>query len=432
MDIFNLLSVLVTLAAVFAWVNHRYLRLPSTIGVMVISILFSLLLVALGGTGLHARSTLTGILEHIDFSDTLLHGMLGALLFAGALHLNLDDLKDRGWLIALLATVGVLISTALVGSGSWLLFRALEMDVPGVYCFLFGALISPTDPIAVGGILRKAGVPDSLLIKITGESLFNDGVGVVLFILILEMATGGSGLGVSGSQLGIETLERSLWDILLLVGKEVGGGLLFGGLVGWIVYLMLARVDRYQVEILLTLAIVTGGYAAAQAAHVSGPLAMVVAGLLIGNQGRSLAMSPGVVERLDEFWELVDEFLNAVLFVLIGLEILMVDFAPTLVWAGLGSIPLVILARFLSAGIPVTVLRRRRTFSRHAVKLLTWSGLKGGISVAMALSLPQGRLRDTLVSVTYVIVVFSIVVQGLTVGPLARRLSRGPEEVPSG
>jgi CPA1 family monovalent cation:H+ antiporter len=311
-----------------------------------------------------------------------------------------------------------------VGSGSWLLFRLLEMDVPGVYCFLFGALISPTDPIAVGGILRKAGVPDSLLIKITAESLFNDGMGVVLFILILEMATGGSGMGVSGADLGIHTLERSLWDVLALVGKEVGGGLVFGGLIGWIVYLMLARVDRYQVEILLTLAIVTGGYAAAQAFHMSGPLAMVVAGLLIGNHGRSLAMSTEVVERLDQFWELVDEFLNAVLFVLIGLEILLVDFNPTLVWAGLGAIPLVILARFLSAGIPVTILRRWRSFSPHAVKLLTWSGLKGGISVAMALSLPQGRLRDTLVSVTYVIVVFSIAIQGLTVGPLARRLSR--------
>ncbi len=424
MDMFELLSVLITLAAVFAWVNHRYLPLPSTIGIMIISMVFSLALVALGGVGFNGGTILTGILEGVDFSETLLHGMLGALLFAGALHINLDDLRERRWVISLLATVGVLTSTTVVGVGSFLLFRSLGLPLPFIYCLLFGALISPTDPIAVGAILRKAGVPDSLLVKITGESLFNDGIGVVLFILLLELATGGAGhVDPSAVSEGAHGLEQGLGEVFRLVGLEVGGGIVFGATVGWVVYQMLSKVDHYQVEVLLTLAIVTGGYALAQALHISGPLAMVVAGLLIGNHGRSFAMSPIVVEHLDMFWELVDEFLNAVLFVLIGLEILVLDFSPALLWAGMASIPLVILARWFSVGVPVTLLRRWRSFSPHAVKILTWSGLRGGISVALALSLPPGAIRDQMVFITYIIVVFSIVVQGLTVGPLARRLS---------
>ncbi len=425
MDTFNLLSLLITLSAVFAWVNHRYVHLPATIGVMVMAMLFSLFLVVLEGMGMGASGLVAGVLEEVDFSEALLHGMLGALLFAGALHMNLDDLRDKGWVISILATVGVLLSTVIVGGGAYLVFRVAGLDVPAAYCFLFGALISPTDPIAVGAILRKAGVPDSLLVKITGESLFNDGVGVVLFLLILEVAAGGSGHGAAGPTHVEEmvALERGLMDILALVGTEVGGGLLFGAVVGWVVYQMLARVDHYQVEILLTLAIVTGGYALAQVLHISGPLAMVVAGILIGNHGRSFAMSPTVVEHLDAFWELVDEFLNAVLFVMIGLEVLILDFQPRVVAAGLAAIPLVLLARWVSVGLPVFFLRRAGPFSPHAVKILTWSGLRGGISVALALSLPAGPTRDLLVTVTYVVVVFSIVVQGLTVGGVARRLA---------
>jgi len=421
-DTFNLLSILITLSAVLAWVNHRYVRLPATIGVMVVSIVFSLALVALDGLGLRASRHLVGVLEEVDFGETLLHGMLGALLFAGALHLNLNDLRQRKWAIAILATVGVLLSTVVVGSGAMLLFRALGVDVPTIYCFLFGALISPTDPIAVGAILRTAGVPRSLQVKISGESLFNDGVGVVLFVLLLEIATGGSGHGaaVHAADPGV---ERALADVLKLVATEVGGGILFGAVVGWVVYRMLATVDNYQVEILLTLAIVTGGYDTAQFLHISGPLAMVVAGLLIGNHGRSFAMSPTVVEHLDSFWELVDEFLNAVLFVMIGLEVLILDFDARVLAAGAAMIPLVLVARWVSVGLPVTAMRRFVAFSPHAVKILAWSGLWGGISVALALSLPAGPVRATLLTVTYVVVVFSIVVQGLTVGPVARRLS---------
>ncbi len=422
MDIFNLLAILVSLAAVFAWANHRYLHLPATIGIMVISILFSLALVVLGALGVGGSGFLTRALEGVDFSEALLHGMLGALLFAGALHLNLDDLRERKLVISILATGGVLISTGVVGAGAYLIFRAVGLELSPAYCFLFGALISPTDPIAVGSILRKAGVPDSLLVKITGESLFNDGVGVVLFILILEVATGGAGYG-AGHGAEAVAVERDTLAILELVGTEVGGGLVFGGAVGWIVYRMLAQVDHYQVEILLTLAIVTGGYALAQTLHISGPLAMVVAGLLIGNQGRSFAMTPEVVEHLDSFWELVDEFLNAVLFVMIGLEILLIKFDPRILAAGLGTVLLVVLARWISVGIPVSILRPFRTFSPHTVKILTWSGLRGGISVALALSLPPGPARDVVVPVTYTVVVFSIVAQGLTVGPVVRRLT---------
>ena len=307
--------------------------------------------------------------------------------------------------------------------GAVILFRALGLDVPPVYGFLFGAVISPTDPIAVGAVLRKAGVPAPLQVKIAGESLFNDGVGVVLFILLLEIATGGTGHGAAVSEVAEPVIESELGGIFRLVAVEILGGLFFGAAMGWLVYEMLIRIDNYQVEIMLTLAIVTGGYSLAHALHVSGPLAMVVSGLLIGNHGRSFAMTPEVVEHLDSFWELMDEILNAVLFVMIGLEVLVLDFHPRMLVAGLAAVPLVLLARFVSVGLPVTALRSFVQFSPHAVKILTWSGLRGGISVALALSLPAGSTRDVLVVVTYVIVVFSIVVQGMTVGPVSRKLS---------
>jgi CPA1 family monovalent cation:H+ antiporter len=360
--------------------------------------------------------------------------MLGALLFAGALHININDLRENKWVISLLATMGVIASTALVGTGAWLIFREIGFEIPFMAALLFGALISPTDPIAVGAILRKAGVKHSLLIKITGESLFNDGVGVVLFLVVLELATGSSGHGAAeaagsvvhaggGAILTPEGHGISLGQILNLLGLEIAGGLAFGGAMGWIVYRMLKSVDAYQVEILLTLAIVTGGYALAQVLHVSGPLAMVVAGLLIGNRGRTLAMSEETVRHLDSFWELADDFLNALLFVMIGIEVLILEYEPGYLLAGILAIPLVLGSRIVSVALPVNALRPFRAFSPHAVKILTWSGLRGGISVALALSLPPGPFRDLLITTTYVVVVFSIVVQGLTVGSVARRLS---------
>jgi Na+:H+ antiporter len=408
MDAFNLIALLTTLAALFAWVNHRYLRFPVTIGLMIISLAFSAGLVLLTWAGAVGTEPFVEILSRIRFDEAVLQGMLGALLFAGALHVKIDELRKHKLLIGTLATVGVISSTLLVGFGTYALFGLIGLDVPLIYALVFGALISPTDPIAVGAILKKAGVPKNLETTITGESLFNDGVGVVVFLVILGLATG------EGS--------ATLGEIPRLLAVEVGGGLVFGAAMGWIVYHMLASVDQYQVEILLTLAIVTGGYAAAQALHISGPLAMVVAGLLVGNRGRSFAMSKRTVERLDDFWELIDEFLNAILFVMIGVEIIVLELDPFLGIAGLLTIPLVLSARFLSVGGPVLSLRRFGAVPAHAVKVLTWGGLRGGISVALALSLPPGAERDAILTVTYVVVVFSIVVQGLTVGPLVSRL----------
>ncbi len=431
MGAFDLLALLITLAAAFGWLNHRYLRLPSSIGLMVISMLFSLALVAAGSLGLDAVESVVHALGEVDFDEALLQGMLGALLFAGALHIEINDLREQKWVIALLASLGVLTSTVLVGLGIWGVFSWLGLGVPFLYALLFGTLISPTDPIAVGSILRTAGVPDTLLTKITGESLFNDGVGVVLFLVVLELATGTGGHGVAqaiGTDAGVAHpvgagTGVSPGQVLNLLGVEVVGGFLYGGALGWVAYRMLKSVDHYQVEILLTLALVTGGYALARVLHVSGPLAMVVAGLLVGNRGRSLAMSSLTVQRLDSFWELADEFLNAVLFVMIGIEVLILEYAPGYLLAGLLAIPLVLGSRLVSVALPVTTLRFVREFSPHAVKILTWSGLRGGISVALALSLPPGPERDLLVTTTYVVVVFSIVVQGLSVGPLARRFS---------
>ncbi|MFQ5747238.1 MAG: cation:proton antiporter [Gemmatimonadota bacterium] len=411
MSAFDALATLITLAAVFSWVNHRWVRLPTTIGLMLISMLASLALVGLGEAGLPGRGDLPQLLASVEFDRALLDGMLGALLFAGALHVNVNDLAARKLVIGLLATAGVCLSTLIVAFVSRAVFGLVGFDIPLVDALLFGALISPTDPIAVSAILRRAGVPPSLETKITGESLFNDGVGVVVFLLILGIAGGGHAVEPAA--------------VARLFAVEVLGGLAFGGLVGWIAFRMLKSVDQYAVEILITLAIVTGGYALAHHLHTSGPLAMVVAGLFIGNRGRALAMSAATRERLDSFWELADEFLNAVLFVMIGIEVVVLEFAGPVLAAGLLAIPIVLAARWASVGLPVTCLRPWRGFSPHAVKILTWSGLRGGISVALALSLPAGPSRSLIITVTYVVVAFSIVVQGLTVGPVARRLAGG-------
>lgn len=406
MNLFDIIAILISLTALFSYLNFRYLRLPTTIGVMLISLLFSISLILLGQVGLDFTRQAETILGRIDFDETLMQGMLSYLLFAGALHVNLEDLARQKWLIGILATIGVVLSTFIIGSLVWLCFGWLDMQLPYIYCLLFGALISPTDPIAVLAILRSAGAPKSLETKITGESLFNDGVGVVVFILIAGIATGGE--------------DISAGSVIALFIEEAIGGLIFGLLLGFIIYRLLSRVDNYQVEILLTLALVTGGYALATAIHVSGPIAIVIAGLMIGNQGRLLAMSDLTRERLDTFWELIDEILNAVLFVLIGMEVLIIQMNMNLFAGGLLAVFIVLLARFISAGVPVAIMRKYREFSPHAIKLLTWGGLRGGISVALALSLPPGPEREVILTVTYFVVIFSILVQGLTIGKLIR------------
>ena len=402
MEVLDLAALLLTLAAIFSYINFRFLKLPTTIGIMLIAMLISISLVVLGHCGFESiQNKATVVLEGIDFNKALMHGMLSFLLFSGALHVNLEDLAQHKWIISILATFGVVMSTFIVGSIAWIVFLLIGLKLPFIYCLLFGSLIAPTDPIAVIGILKKAGVPKSLETKITGESLFNDGVAVVVFLVIMGIVTGGH--------------DVTAGHIMLLFVKEAIGGVLFGLAIGWLAYRMLKSVDNYQVEVLLTLALVMGGYAFAHAIHVSGPIAMVVAGIFIGNRGRLFAMSENTREHLDSFWELMDEILNAVLFLLIGLEILVLTIKGNYLIAGLIMIPVVLFARFISVGIPVTFMRRIRDFSPHAVKIMTWGGLRGGISVALALSLPNGPEREALLTVTYIIVIFSILVQGLTI-----------------
>ncbi len=411
MDILNLSALFVSLAALFAYINHRYLKLPSAIGLMLISLLFSLAVIVLGRLGWGAvQDQARQIVSQLDFNETLMDGMLSFLLFAGSLHTNLEDLLKQKWVILTLASVGVLLSTAIIGSLAYLSFERFQLGVPFIYCLLFGALISPTDPIAVLGILKQAGAPKSLETKIVGESLFNDGVGVVIFIALLSLAGGGHEMDAAG--------------IGLLFFQEAVGGALFGLAIGAIAFVMLRSVDHYTVEVLITLALVMGGYGLASAWHLSGPIAMVVAGLLIGNHGRLLAMSDTTREHLDNFWELLDEGLNAVLFVMIGLEIIVISFTGAELTAAFLMIPIVLAARWIAVATPMGVMRFKRKFSPGAIPVLTWGGLRGGISVALALSLPSGPERHVLLAVTYVIVVFSILVQGLTVGPLVKRVAR--------
>ncbi|MCZ6799259.1 MAG: sodium:proton antiporter [Nitrospirae bacterium] len=417
MDLFELLALVLTLAAGFSYLNERIIRLPVTIGVMLIALVLSLLLHLIDQWGFTLKDQAAVWLSSIDFNQTLMHGMLSFLLFAGALHVNLNDLAKNKWVIGSLAVVGTLLSTFLLGWVTWVVLGWLGFNISFLYCLVFGALISPTDPIAVLGILKRAGAPKSLETKITGESLFNDGVGVVVFITILEIATGSH--------------ELSVGHIAGLFLQEAVGGAVFGLGIGYLAYLLLKSVNNYQVEILITLALVTGGYALAQALHLSGPLAMVIAGLVIGNQGRLFAMSESTREHLDVFWELIDEILNVVLFVLIGLEVLVLTFTQEYVTAGLLLIPLVLLGRLVSIGIPLAILQRFRTFTPGAIWVLTWGGLRGGISVALALSIPKGPERDLIVAITYMVVVFSILVQGLTVGQLIRWVVGQPQSIKS-
>ena len=407
MDLSNIVAILITLAAVFSYINHRYIGLPVTIGVMLIALAMSLILNLLGWFGFGVEQQAAAWLASIDFDKTLLHGMLSFLLFAGALHIDINDLAERKWTIGTLATVGTLLSSLLVGMLAWWVLGWVGIELSFIYCLLFGSLISPTDPIAVLGILKTAKAPKSLETKITGESLFNDGVGIVLFLVFLEVATG--------------THEVSASHIGMLFVQEAIGGLLFGLGLGYLTYRMLQSVDNYQVEVLLTLALVAGGYGLAGALHLSGPIAIVVAGLFIGNHGRLFGMSEATRHHLDVFWELVDEVLNAVLFVLIGLEVLVLTFTRDYLLASLLIIPLVLFARFVAVGIPITLLGSFRPFSPGVVRIMTWGGLRGGISVALALSIPPGPERDVILAITYAVVIFSIVVQGLTLKKLVKR-----------
>ena len=408
MTVFQIIAILISLTAMFSYLNYRYFNLPSTIGVMLIALLVSLGLIVTGHFAPWIRDAAVRLLNQVDFDNALMQGMLCFLLFAGALTINLDDLAEQTAVVAPLAIAGVVISMFVFGTLIYFTFGWLGFELDYSWCLLFGALISPTDPVAVMGILKDANVPHSLEVQIAGESLFNDGIGVVAFIVLKEIAV--TGQHASAARIGLLFLEQAL------------GGTVFGFVMGWIAYLLLKSVDNYRVEMMLTLALVMGGYALASVIHVSGPIAVVVAGLFIGNHGRRLAMSETTRKNLDAFWGLLDEILNALLFVLIGLEILVLTFTRGLLFAGLLAIPAILLARWVSVVLPIAVISRWRKLPRGTVAIMTWGGLRGGISVALALSLPHGPERGVVVSATYIVVIFSILVQGLTLKRVVRGL----------
>ena len=408
---FEIAVACLVITALLAYVNARFVGLPTTIGVMAVAMLLSLALIGLDRLGFSAlRDYETSLLQSIDFSEVLMQGMLSVLLFAGALHVDLSRLRRFRWQIGLLAVIGTAVSTLIVGYGLYLLLPMIGLAMPLIYCLVFGALISPTDPVAVLGILKSAGIDDETSMVVSGESLFNDGVGVVLFSLLLGIAVQGE---VPTFTAGAMTLVH-----------EAGGGILLGAVLGWVLFALLRSINNYQVEVLLTLAAVLGGYELASQLHLSGPLAMVVAGVIIGNHGRSLAMSDTTRRHVDLFWELLDEILNAVLFVLLGLEIVVIAYPHNGLIAGVAVILLTLGARLLAVGVPMASFKRWFGLPNDAWMILTWSGLRGGISVALALSLPAGPYRDLILALTYAVVVFSILVQGLSIKPFVRAIRR--------
>lgn len=417
MELYLTLSLLLVVAALFSYLNQRFIHLPPTIGLMVMALVSSLGLVGLGWLHVPAVLRVVEIVRAIDFHTVLMQYLLSFLLFAGAVHLDtrsLDRQRIPVLLLATLATLGTLLSTVMVAGSLYLVLPLFGLPLALVYCLLFGSLISPTDPVAVLGILTKAGLPKPLETNIVGESLFNDGVGVVLFAIVLSVASTGAN-SVAPSQ------------VLLLLLREGVGGLALGGALGYVVYRLLRNVNDYKLEVQLTLALVMGGSALATRLHTSGPLAMVVAGLVVGGHGRRV-MSEETEDYVDKFWELIDGVLNALLFVLMGLEVLVLRTSGPVVLAGLVVVILVLVARFVSVSIPLSFLRARREFTDFNLAILTWGGLRGGISVALALSLPPTMPRELLIAFTYVVVTFSVLGQGLTIGPLATWLQRRAQQ----
>ncbi len=425
MTSFEIFAIIISMTALFGWINERFIKLPTAIGLMLVSLLMSLGLIFFATDAMQVW--VKNLLIGLDFNDLVMNGMLSVLLFAGALHVNLNDLSKQGWPIFVLASVGVITSTFIVGTLTYYMLNFFDLHISYTYALVFGALISPTDPIAVLSILKSIGVRKDVETLITGESLFNDGVGVVVFSVIVGLlgTSGGHGSGHSSEAVdAAHAVESSnnVMNALTLFGQEAIGGIIFGLILGYIGYYMLKSINSYPVEVMVSLAIVVGGYALAHALHTSGPLAMVVAGLLLGNQGRRFAMSDTTREHLDKFWEMMDEILNAVLFVLIGMELLIVVYDQQRIIAALLAIPIVLLARFIAVGLPISIFRLGRSFPKYTVRLLVWGGLRGGISVALALSLAQGTERDIILAMTYAVVVFAILIQGMTVGQIAKRV----------
>ncbi|HPW98237.1 MAG TPA: sodium:proton antiporter [Flavobacterium sp.] len=406
MEFFHLFSILIVLSAAFAYINFRFLKLPNAIGLMLVSLLFSFLILITGNYFPEVKTVIEHRLNEINFSELLLEGMLSFMLFAGAIHIKYADLKSEKLSIMLFSTISVVLSTVIIGYASFYLLNAFGLEVSLINAMLFGSLISPTDPIAVLSILKSAGVSKSLETKIAGESLFNDGVAVVVFITILQLSK--------------PDVDTSFIGVLSLFGQEAIGGILLGLVLGWTGYKLVASIDHYQVEVLVTLAVVMGGYTFAHYTHVSGPLAMVVAGLITGNHGKAYGMSKITAEYVDKFWELIDEILNAILFVLIGLELLIIETSKTIFIVSFILIGVILITRYISVYIPSIFIRLKEQMTKKTLVILTWGGLRGGISIALALSIPISLNRDIWVTITYVVVCFSILVQGMTIAKVAK------------
>ena len=424
MSLLEIIAMLIGFSAIGGFINHRFLRLPHTIGLLLVAFAASglVLLVDQLVPGADIRETFSAAIGEVDFQKVVMEGMLSALLFAGAAHVDLTELTERKWAIGLMATVGVVTSTFIVGTAVWAVGHGLAFHIPFIWALVFGALISPTDPVAVLSILKRVRVPRLLQAKIAGESLLNDGVGVVVFSILVAIATGavahhGTGIGPA--------------EIAGLFAQEALGGAALGMVAGLIAYAMMRMIDEHNIEVMITIALVTGVYAVALRLHASGPIAVVVAGLFIGNQGARFAMSERTRQHVFQFWELTDEVLNSVLFLLIGLEVLVVTFAPQHFGMAIAAIVIVLVARFIAVAIPISLLRLRTTFEDGAVRILTWAGLRGGISVALALSLPHTEYKSTILTMTYAVVVFSILVQGLTVERLVRSIVSDASADPS-
>lgn len=415
-------AILFGLASVFGLINYHTLRLPFTIGVTIAAMASSFVVLGLEAIipGFGLATELKELVREIDFTRALMHGMLSFLLFAGAMHTDLESLRERAKAVLSLAVIGTLISTFAVGFASYTILSALSIPVPLPFCLVFGALISPTDPVAVLGIMRAAGAPRALEIKVIGESLFNDGLGVVLFVVLLGIATGGDPAHGHGAM--------DAGGVLALLAREVIGGVLLGLGMGYVTYRALRSVDEANLEILISVSMVASLNFIAFKLHTSAPLAAVFAGLFIGNRGRYFAMSDRTRQHLDIVWSFIDEALNAILFLLIGLELLILSFATDYLIASAILIPATLLARFISVAVPVTGLKFiKQSFDAGTIRVLTWGGLKGGVSIALAMSLPAFPGRDAILTITYAIVAFSIVVQGLTVGRLIQRLMPNAE-----
>jgi monovalent cation:H+ antiporter, CPA1 family len=409
-SLFDLAALLLTLSALFGWVNRRIIRLPHTIGLLVMGLAASLLLVLLDlAFPSHSLSEqLKQPLEQIDFTQVMMNGMLAFLLFAGALHLDMHALRDRAWPVAFLALIGTVISTIVVAFAFYGAARLFNYPLPLAWALVFGALISPTDPVAVLSTLKNVNVPPALEVEMQGEALFNDGVGVVLFTALVAYAAGSAGEA------------NAFGGLLESVLRDAFGGLALGAVTGYIAYRAMRAIDDFPVEVLITLALVTGTYALAQKVGTSGPLAVVAAGLLIGERAPRYAMSERTRTYVSALWTLIDEVLNSVLFLLIGLEVLVLRFEPSAAWLAFAAIPIVLVARIISVSTPLLLFRWSDKLSARNIPFLTWAGLRGGISVALALALPDSPSKAAILAATYALVLFTIIVQGSTLGVVAR------------